>query len=265
MLLHKNIEPICEKYIEELREIESLDVTGFSEADVRATVIDPIVRILGYKKGQFSSVDREKHISFLGKKSKYIDYNFTLWKENFWIIEAKKPLKGENFGYAELSQATEYSIHPEISAAIIVLCDGLKLEVFDREEDLEKPVLTFKIKELVKNFDSLRMILEPMQIWFFYKRRVIKSIDKAFEVEFNLQRVNEFKTLVENRLNGKRGQILKNFQSTDFTSKNSRANLEKASVDDIIDGHFLFMQSIPAMYSMNKILVDYCIKKTISL
>lgn len=261
LLLHKNIEPICEKYIEELREIESLDVTGFSEADVRATVIDPIVRILGYKKGQFSSVDREKHISFLGKKSKYIDYNFTLWKENFWIIEAKKPLKGENFGYAELSQATEYSIHPEISAAIIVLCDGLKLEVFDREEDLEKPVLTFKIKELVKNFDSLRMILEPMQIWFFYKRRVIKSIDKAFEVEFNLQRVNEFKTLVENRLDGKRGQVLKNFQSTDFTSKNSRANLEKASVDDIIDGHFLFMQSMPAMHSMNKILVDYCIKK----
>lgn len=262
LLLHKSLEPMCGKYIEELRGIENMDVTGFSEADVRAEIIDPIVRILGYKKGQFSSVDREKHISFLGKKSKYIDYSFTLWKENFWIIEAKKPLKGENFGYAELSQATEYSIHPEINAAIIVLCDGLKMEVFDREEDLENPVLTFKIKELVNNFDSIRMILDPIQIWFFYKRRVIKSIDKAFEIEFNLQRVNEFKVLVENRLSEKRGGILKRFQSTDFSNKDENFNLKKASIDDIIDGYFFFMQTIPTMHSINNILVDFCIKKT---
>ncbi|HEJ7114556.1 TPA: hypothetical protein SMF73_002413 [Serratia marcescens] len=261
LLLHKNIEPMCEKYIEELREIENLDVTGFSEADVRAEVIDPIVRILGYRKGQFSSVDREKHISFLGKKSKYIDYNLTLWKENFWLIEAKKPLRDKSFGYAELSQATEYSIHPEINAAVIVLCDGLKIEVFDREETLEKPVLTFKIKELINNFDSLRMILSPMQIWFFYKRRVIKSIDKAFEIEFNIQRVNEFQTLIEKRLREKRGQILKNFQSTEFTDKALNFNHKKTSIDDIIDGHFFFMQPIPIMHSMNKVLVDFCINK----
>lgn len=261
LLLHKNIEPLCDTHIEELREIERLDVTGFTEADVRAEIIDPIVRILGYKKNQFSSVDREKHISFLGKKSKYIDYAFTLWKENFWLIEAKKPLKGECFGYDELSQATEYSIHPEISAVIIVLCDGLKIEVFDREENVEKPVLAFKVKELVNNFDSLRMILEPMQIWFFYKRRVIKSIDKAFEVEFNLHRVNEFKELVENRLNEKRGQILINYQSTDFTGKNTSLKLEQKSIDDIIDGYFFFNQSAPTMNAMNKVLVDFCTQK----
>ncbi|WP_180278881.1 type I restriction enzyme HsdR N-terminal domain-containing protein [Raoultella ornithinolytica] len=260
LLLHKNIEPMHVKYIEELREIEGLDVTEFSEADVRAEIIDPIVRALGYKKSQFSSVNREKHISFLGKTSKYIDYAFTLWKENFWLIEAKKPLKGECFGYKELSQATEYSIHPEINAAVIVLCDGLKIEVFDREEDLEKPVLAFKIKELVNNFDSLRMILEPMQIWFFYKRRVIKSIDKAFEIEFNIQRVNEFKVLVENRLSKKRDVILKNYQATNFMDKDRSSRLKQASVDDIIDGYFYFMQSRPDLNVMNEVLVDSCIR-----
>lgn len=261
LLLHKNISPLSQQHIEELTAIQNLDVAGFNEADVRGEIIDPIVRILGYKKGLFSSVDREKHIRFLGKTHKYIDYNFTLWRENFWIIEAKKPLKGESFGYSELSQATEYSIHPEINASVIVLCDGLKLEIFDREEDLESPVIAFQIKDLLENIDSLRMILEPEQIWFFYKRRVLKSIDKAFESEFNQQRVNEFLDIIENRFREKRGQILKNFQSAEFTEKDSASEVLKASIDDIIDGCFFFFQPVPTMHSMNKVLIDHCVQK----
>lgn len=260
LLLHKNISPLSPSHIEELTAIQNLDVTGFSEADVRAEIIDPLVRILGYKKGQLSSVDREKHIRFLGKTHKYIDYSFTLWKENFWIIEAKKPLKGERFGYDELSQATEYSIHPEINASVIVLCDGLKIEVFDREEDLEAPVIAFKIKDILKNIDSLRIMLEPMQIWFFYKRRVLKAIDKAFESEFNQQRVNEFLGIVKNRFREKRGQILKNFQSADFSEKDPASEVLKASIDDIVDGYFFFPQPIPTMHAMNKVLIDRCIQ-----
>ncbi|MEC8326811.1 MAG: hypothetical protein VX100_12030 [Pseudomonadota bacterium] len=260
LLLHKNISPLSEQHLDELKHVQNLDVTGFTEADVRGEIIDPIIRVLGYKKGQFSSVDREKHIRFLGKTHKYIDYNFTLWRENFWIIEAKKPLKGDRFGYDELSQATEYSIHPEINASVIVLCDGLKLEIFDREEDLETPVISFKIKNLLENIDSLRKILEPMQIWFFYKRRVLKSIDKAFESEFNQQRVNEFLDIIENRFREKRGQILKNFQSAEFTKKDSAVEVSNASIDDIIDVYFFFSQPIPTMHSMNKVLIDHCLK-----
>lgn len=261
LLLHKNISPLSPSHIEELTAIQCLDVTGFSEADIRAEIIDPIVRILGYKKGQLSSVDREKHIRFLGKTHKYIDYSFTLWRENFWIIEAKKPLRGERFGYDELSQATEYSIHPEINASVIVLCDGLKIEVFDREEDLEGPVIAFKIRDILENIDSLRKILEPMQIWFFYKRRVLRAIDKAFESEFNQQRVNEFLGIIENRFREKRGQILKNFQSADFTEKDSASEVSKASIDDIVDGYFFFSQPVPTMHAMNKVLIDYCVQK----
>ncbi len=50
---------------------------------VREEIINPILRIMGHRKGDFSSVDREKHISFAGKTSKYIDYNLTLWESNF--------------------------------------------------------------------------------------------------------------------------------------------------------------------------------------
>lgn len=173
LLLHKELPELDPRHLEELARIENLDVDNYTEADIRAEVIDPIVRILGYQKGQFSSVDREKHIRFLGKTHKYIDYTFTLWQENFWIIEAKRPLKGDNFGYSELSQATEYAIHPAINASIIVLCDGIKLEIFDRDEDLESPIVSMKIMNLSRDFHLLRKILAPVNIWFFLQKKSI--------------------------------------------------------------------------------------------
>ena len=156
LLLYKGLEPLEKEDLKELKFIQELSVTDFKEADVREEIINPILKILGYRKGQYFSVDREKHLSFLGKTSKYIDYNLTLWKENFWIIEAKRPLAGDSFNYNELKQAVEYSIHPKINAAIVVLCDGIKLEVFDREENLEEAILSFKIVDLLDNFNKLR-------------------------------------------------------------------------------------------------------------
>ena len=47
-LLHfKALEPLPEAAKAELARIERLDTTGFNEAEVRANVIDPIVRVLG--------------------------------------------------------------------------------------------------------------------------------------------------------------------------------------------------------------------------
>lgn len=261
LLTHKRLDPLNNEDLKELNTIQQLNVVGFSEADVREEIINPILKILGYRKGQYFSVDREKHLSFLGKKSKYIDYNLTLWKENFWIIEAKKPLDGNNFNYQELKQAVEYSVHPQINAAIVVLCDGIKLEVFDREENLETPILSFKITNLMDNFNNLRNLVSPIQIWFFYKRRVLKSIDKAFESEFNLQRVEEFKGLIENKFIKKRGKVLKNFQSMDFKDMDNSEMLSKSTIEDIIDGHFFLTQSFHSLNVMNNILINDCIQR----
>ncbi|MDD2594110.1 MAG: hypothetical protein PHT45_07205, partial [Bacteroidales bacterium] len=78
LLTHKRLDPLNNEDLKELNTIQQLNVVGFSEADVREEIINPILKILGYRKGQYFSVDREKHLSFLGKKSKYIDYNLTL-------------------------------------------------------------------------------------------------------------------------------------------------------------------------------------------
>lgn len=260
LLLEKALDPLPISDIEELKRIETLDVTGFSEADVRAEVIDPILRILGYRKGQDYSVDREKHIRFLGKTHRYLDYNVTLWEKNFWLIEAKKPMANKSeFGYDELSQAVEYAAHPEIEAALVVLCDGLRLDVFDREENLEKPLLCVSIPNLTDKFEDLRKLLCPMQIWFFYRRRIIRAIDRAFEHEVNQTRVNELKQIVETRLNGKRSQILENFRRMKLSGSDTyEAHLSKATVDEIIDIHFFIEQSHPCIIAMTENLVATC-------
>ncbi len=142
------------------------------------------------------------------------------------------------------------------------MCDGVKLEVFDREENLEKAILSFKIIDLIDNFDKLRnLVSPPMQIWFFYKRRVLKSIDKAFESEFNLKRVDEFKSLIEDTLLKKRGKILRNFQSMEFKDMDNYDALSNATIEDIIDGYFFSIQSIHSLDIMNKNLINNCKEK----
>ncbi len=255
LLLHKNLQPLTNDKVDELFRIQKLDVNGFSEADVREEIINPILKILGYSKGEFSSVDREKHVRFLGKTSKYLDYSCTVFKENFWIIEAKKPLKKESFGYNEFSQALEYSVHPEINASIIVLCDGLKIELFDRDENVENPLVSFKVVDIISNFDSLRKILNPINIWFFYKRKVLKVIDKAFEQEFNQNRLNEFLDLVDRRFDSKKSQILKNFQNTKFEDKNYADDILNSSLDEVVDIYFYFSNTGYALDNMNVVLL----------
>jgi hypothetical protein len=169
LLQHKRLEPLSGSAITELTRIVELDVTHFLEADVREEIITPILRILGYAKGSYFSVDREKKISFFDT-SLFIDYNVTQWSENFWLIEAKKPEAAErNFDRKTLAQALQYAVHPEINAAVFVLCDGHKIEIYDRELSLAAPIVRVSQRELLQRFDDLRVVLEPWQSWFFQK------------------------------------------------------------------------------------------------
>ena len=160
-LLTKALQPLLPAAIEELKRIQAYDITTWNEPEVRAYVIDPILKILGYDKGSIFSVDLEHHITFLGKHRKP-DYKVNLWNTDFWLIEAKKPnAANAEFGYHDFSQALEYSVHPTINAALVVLCDGVKI---DRDVDVDKPLLRVPRTALVEQFDRIRALLEPMQI-----------------------------------------------------------------------------------------------------
>ncbi len=176
--------------------IQTLDVSAYSEADVRAEVIDPIIRALGYQKETYFSLARKKHLKVLDKDL-FIDYSMTLWSQNFWLIEAKKvQRKRMAFSHNDLNQALQYATHPEINAALVVLCDGRIIDVYDREVSVVDRVLRVEVARLSEEFDKLRALLAPWQLWFFEKRRVIRSLDKVFDQEINMSRLEEFRQLV---------------------------------------------------------------------
>lgn len=258
-LLHKALGPRPRDAEAELRRIQSLDLKGFSEADVREEVITPLIRLIGYAKGTVFSVDREKSIGVLEQHT-FIDYNFTLWKENFWLIEAKKPRK-KKFSHRDLLQAVQYAAHPEINAALIVLCDGNRIDVFDREVSLSKSVLHVTRGNLSRDFDKLRMLLDPWQVWFFEKRRVARLIDKVFDKEINFERLEEFRTLVDQHLSTKRSKVLDNFRANvDFAQDNEKrlAYLREASSAELVEIHFHLNDSWAAMAAVSSTLADRC-------
>jgi hypothetical protein len=260
LLHYKALTPLPLGALDELAKIEKLDVSGFYEPEVRTFVIDPIVRLLGYDKDTDFSMDLGRPIEFLGKK-RFPDYKFHLWKENFWVIEAKRPLPENKdvFGYDALAHAVEYAVHPNVNAALVVLCDGVILEVFDREVSLTEPVLHVDQANLRRDFNKVRALLEPMQVWFFQKRRIVRLIDKVFDKEFNLQRVAEFKTLIDRRLGAKRGVVLENFRrNVPPDHEERKKHFMAASTEELVDVHLFYEHPMPLTNVLFDTLVARC-------
>ena len=259
LLLFKTLEPLTPEQTAALQHVQDYKgVEQFNEAEVRSFIIDPILRLLGYDKGTPFSSNLENHLHFLGKKKRRSDYHVTLWEENFWLIEAKRPRIGEErFSYKDFKQALEYSVHPVVNAALVVLCDGLKLEIFDREASVDAPLLHVEINNLVTDFDKIRAILGPMQIWFFEKRRVIRLIDRVFDKEFVMDRVEEFSDIVTRRLKSKSQRVIENFRNVVKTDDN---NLQRAAQSaSLIELTELFMKydnPIPTDNTVNHRLVE---------
>lgn len=264
LLQHKALSPLPQEDIPALNKIQMLNTDGYAEAEVRAYVIDPIVKILGYEKGTAFSPDLERRVEFIDSR-KFIDYKCTLWEENFWIIEAKKPnaRKRKRFEYAVFKQALEYAVHPKINAALIVLCDGDLFEVFDREVNVMEPIIRFNRSDIVQRFDDLRALLSPWQVWFFEKLRITRLIDKVFDREFNLQRLSEFQQLVQARLQSKRAVVLTNYQNLFDGRKDHRDEIERLRsmpTEDIVDGWFFLNLPLPHIFAMVNALVDRCLE-----
>ena len=260
-LQYKALGPLDAAARDILARTQSLDVAGYTEADVREEIISPLLKVLGYDKQSYFSIDREKPIQLLGRK-KFLDYNLTLWSENFWLIEAKKPRRaGAKFGAADIGQAVGYAVHPEINAALVVLCDGRKIAVFDREQNQMEPILTVKVANLLQEIDKLRAVLSPWQVWFFEKRRIVRHLDKVFDKEFNIRRVEEFKDLVARRLDSKRGTVIDNMRSVIPISGDTDQTINMLRTSepvDLIEGAFCLQLTVRATMVIAETLVGHC-------
>jgi Type I restriction enzyme R protein N terminus (HSDR_N) len=261
LALGKALEPLPAATLATLAEIERLSgLDGYVEQDVREEIIAPILRALGYRKQSMFSVMREVPLRIAGKLLKP-DYSLTLWEEDFWIVEAKRPsvTKGR-FGYAELRQALEYAVHPKINAALLVLCDGHAIEIFDREHDLETPILRVERANLVRDFDQLRALLSPFQVWFFQKRRILRLTDKVFDREFNIARIREFGDLLRRRLDGKTQRAVENMRevSKSYDPDAIAAKIRALDSASVIEVYLPLERNWAVTEAMSDNLVAHC-------
>jgi hypothetical protein len=148
-------------------------------------------------------------------------------------------------------------VHPTINAALVVLCDGVKFEIFDREVNVEAPLVHIEIKHLARDFDKIRAVLEPIQVWFFQKRRIVRLLDKVFDKEFNMSRVEEFSDFLERRLRSKMQRVVKNFRRTVKPDSDEQLELAKtASLEDLTELYLFSEMPIPITNAVNQRLVS---------
>jgi hypothetical protein len=147
-----------------------------------------------------------------------------------------------------------------VNAALVVLCDGLKLEIFDREVSVDAPLLRIELKDIRAGFDKIRAILEPMQIWFFQKRRIMRMLDRVFDKEFNMHRVEEFSGLLDRRLQAKRNTVIENFRKAEKGSPDEQLRaVEAAGLEDLCEVYLFYETAIPVTNRVNRRLVELSI------
>jgi len=139
-------------------------VKGFNEADVRAVIIDPILKELGFT---YQNILRERALNspFLRSGSTKRPINlipdYVLKVENgfAWVLDAKAPNQ-KIVNDDNVEQVYSYATHPEIRSTYFALCNGLEFACF-RTTETNKPVLYFRINEIDDHWQALQKTLSP--------------------------------------------------------------------------------------------------------
>jgi DNA modification methylase len=136
----------------------------FNEAKVRAVIIDPIIKKLGFDHEHilFEKHLENPHVKIGTKKRKVTlipDYVLKVENGSALVLDAKAP-KHKVIDDDNVGQVYSYAIHPEIRSNYFALCNGLEFACY-KTNDTEKPVLYFRIGEIDKHWQELQKILSP--------------------------------------------------------------------------------------------------------
>jgi DNA modification methylase len=136
----------------------------FNEADVRAVIIDPILKELGFT---HENILREKALQspFLrtGSKKRTVtlipDYALKVGNSVAWVLDAKSPAQSIRHE-DHIEQAYSYAAHPEIRSTYFALCNGLEFACW-RTAGTSEPVLYFPVSGIDGQWEALRRLLSP--------------------------------------------------------------------------------------------------------
>ncbi|GHV03701.1 hypothetical protein FACS189485_07520 [Spirochaetia bacterium] len=157
----------------------------FKEADVRAVIIDPILKKLGFT---YETILREKTLQSpflrIGSKKRPVNLvpDYVLKVENgfAWVLDAKAPNQ-KIINDDNVEQVYSYATHPEIRSTYFALCNGLEFACF-RTTETKKPVLYFRVEEIEKYWPLLQKILSPNSFQagktFIYEETLPSKIKK---------------------------------------------------------------------------------------
>jgi len=160
----------------------------FNEADVRAVIIDPILKELGF---QHENILREKPLKspFLktGSKKRQVnlvpDYILKVGNSFALVLDAKSP-RQKIINDDNVEQVYSYATHPEIRSYYFALCNGVEFACY-RTTDTAEPVLYFQLIEINKYWQQLKKTISPNSFQsgksFSYTPDTIKKIETEFD------------------------------------------------------------------------------------
>lgn len=154
---------------------EVLPFSTMNETDVRAEVLEPLLRRLGYAMRGAALIRREHPLSYphlyLGRKKPGKDLtlrgiaDFTLEVAGHarWTLEAKTP--SAVLDDEVVQQAWSYAIHPEVQSSYFAICNGALFQLFSTFAAWgQGPLLELTYAELDSRFDELRAFLGPAEL-----------------------------------------------------------------------------------------------------
>jgi len=138
--------------------------TDFKEADVRAVIIDPILKELGFT---YENILREKTLQspFLktGSKKRPVnlipDYAIKVDNSFAFVLDAKAP-RQKIVNDDNVEQVYSYATHPEIRSYYFALCNGIEFACY-RTTDTAEPILYFRVSEIDSYWQQLQKTLSP--------------------------------------------------------------------------------------------------------
>jgi hypothetical protein len=153
-----------------LPDFSRLRVDAMNEADVRETIVRPLIDALGYTNGGDAYVRSERTLrydrAFLGRQNAKkdpslvgrADYECGITAFGRWIVEVKTP--AEDLTIEDAQQAHTYAAHPEIAAELYLLTNGRSFKLYQTSFP-DKPVTEWALEDTAARFDIIENILGP--------------------------------------------------------------------------------------------------------
>lgn len=235
--LEKFLPPLSEGELQELSRIGRLQLATFNEQDVREEYLAPIVRLLGYGSGTDYDVRRGESFPLsppfvmFGHQRYQLDYQFIVWKQGFWLLEAKSAKTNDPGNPSELfpedvGQAFAYALHPQVDAPYFAVSNGWWLNLYERDvDDPTKPFITIRQSEIANRFDEVRKILAADQITLHLERRLLRRIQQVLSANVYPERCEQFSEQVKQIIAVVRPKVFENFRALSLKNEASRKGL----------------------------------------